>query len=83
MSTFKLEPWTALVIVAGIAGVIAMAYLRVDTTALAAYAAAAITLAGALRQLAYTKPVDVPATLTVAPDGSVKVASSQSTEVSK
>ncbi len=54
----KIEPWTALVIVAGIAGVVVMAWLKVDTTALAAYAAAAIGLAGAFRQLAYNKPVD-------------------------
>ena len=54
----KIEPWTALVIIAGIAGVVAMAYFKVDTTALAAYSAALIAAAGAFRQLTYTKPTD-------------------------
>ncbi len=58
MRTRKIEPWTALVIIAGILGVIALAYLKVDLTTLAAYSAAVITLAGSLRQLTYTKPKD-------------------------
>ena len=52
------SPWTALVAVAGIAGVIAMAYLKVDMAAIAAYASAAIGIAASFRQLAYTKPAD-------------------------
>ena len=72
MDKLKIEPWTALVIIAGIAGVIVMAYLKVDPTAIAAYSAAAIGLAGALRQLAYTKPADVPVALSVGADGKMK-----------
>jgi hypothetical protein len=56
--TRKIEPWTAVVIVAGIAGLVAMAKLKVDVTAIAAYSAALIGIAGALRQLTYTKPKD-------------------------
>ena len=72
MDKLKIEPWTALVIVVSIAGVIAMAYLKADVAAIAAYSAAAIALAGALRQLMYTKPADVPVLLSVSPDGKVK-----------
>jgi hypothetical protein len=53
----KIEPWTALVMVAGIAGVVLMAYLKVEVTTLAAYSSAAIALAAALRQLAKSPDV--------------------------
>ncbi len=56
--TRKIEWPTALVIVAGIIGVVAMAYLKVDTAALAGISAGLIALTGALRQLTYVKPDD-------------------------
>lgn len=54
----NINGWTALVIVAGIGGVIAMAYWKLDTVALAAYSAAFIGLAGAVRGLFQKKPED-------------------------
>ena len=47
----NINMWTALVVVAGIAGTCAMVALKADPTAIAAYSAAFIALSGALSKL--------------------------------
>lgn len=47
----KIEGWTAIVVVAGIAGVCLLVHLKADPEQIGAYAMAFIALAGGLKKL--------------------------------